>query len=205
MAPLRASTIITETFNMTTSTLIPDADLNGIVQTITPATTLGSLIGVTVTLETSGGWNGDLYAYLWHDGVLRVLVNRTGRTLAKPDGAGTSGMTLTFSDTATMDVHTAVGALEGIFQPDFRNVHPLATLDTSPRSGALADYYSTSPGGAWRLFIADVATGDEATLVGWSISLTGAVAVPEPSMMGIFALVVMCASQRSRSSRSRVM
>ena len=33
---------------------------------------------VDVMLDLSGGWNGDMYAYLLHDGVTSVLLNRVG-------------------------------------------------------------------------------------------------------------------------------
>ena len=120
-----AATIITETFAMNASVVIPDGDLSGVVQTITPNTSLASLDRVTVTLVTIGGWNGDLYAYLWHDGVLSVLINRPGRTATLPDGAGVVGMSVEFADAAFTDIHLAPGAFTGSFQPDGRDIHPL--------------------------------------------------------------------------------
>ena len=192
-----AATIITETFSMNASVVIPDADLAGVVQTITPGTSLASLDRVTVTLVTSGGWNGDLYAYLWHDGVLSVLLNRPGRSVARPDGAAIVGMSVELADAAGTDIHLAPGAFSGSFQPDGRDVHPSVALDTSPRNDSLADFLSTAPDGAWRLFIADVAGGEEATLVSWSISLTGPQAVPEPGS-GLLAGVALCCLLRRR-------
>ena len=187
----------TVTYSMNTSVVIPDADLAGVVQTITPSTGLASLDLVTVTLVTTGGWNGDLYAYLWHEGVLSVLVNRPGRTAALPDGSAASGMTVELADAAGTDIHLAPGAFSGSFQPDGRDVHPFVALDTSPRNDSLADFLSTAPDGAWRLFIADVAGGEEATLVSWSISLTGPQAVPEPGS-GLLAGLALCGLLRRK-------
>ena len=188
---------VTVTYSMNTSVVIPDADLAGVVQTITPNTNLESLDLVTVTLVTTGGWNGDLYAYLWHEGVLSVLLNRPGRTAALPDGSAASGMSVELADAAGMDIHLAPGAFSGSFQPDGRDVHPSVALDTSPRNDSLADFLSTAPDGAWRLFIADVAGGEEATLVSWSISLSGPVAVPETGS-GLLAGLALCGLLRRK-------
>jgi hypothetical protein len=174
-----AATIVTETFTMSTASIIPDGDLSGVVQTINPVTTIDTVDNITITLNTTGGWNGDLYAYLWHNGTLSVMVNRPGRTLANPIGSATSGMTLMLSDAATTDLHLATGALSGTFQPDGRDIAPSAALNTSPRTDALADFIGQTASGDWRLFIADVSSGDQANLTSWSITLTGP--VPEPS------------------------
>ena len=198
MSTSHAATIITETFSMNASVVIPDADLAGVVQTITPGTSLASLDRVTVTLVTSGGWNGDLYAYLWHEGVLSVLINRPGRSVTMPDGAAIVGMSVELADAAGTDIHLAPGAFSGSFQPDGRDVHPSAALDTSPRNDSLADFLSTAPDGAWRLFIADVAGGEEATLVSWSISLTGPQAVPEPGSCLLAGVALCCLLRRRR-------
>ncbi len=176
-----AATIITETFSMSTSATIPDADLSGLLQTITPATTIDSVNMITLNLNTTGGWNGDLYAYLWHNGTLSVLVNRPGRTTSLPDGSATAGMSVTLADSAGTDLHVASGSLSGTFQPDGRDISPLSALDTSPRTDALADFISQPAAGNWRLFIADIASGSTATLTSWSISITGPTSVPEPS------------------------
>ena len=196
---LGSTQAMTVTYPMAVTTVISDNDPNGILQTITVSNSrLASLDFVTISINTTGGWNGDLYAYLEHDGVLTVLLNRPGRTVALPDGSATSGMTLTLADTAPTDVHTAAGALIGTFQPDGRFIDPSLSLDTTPRTDLLADFTATSPNGTWRLFIADVAGGDEATLTGWSLSLTGA-SVPEPASIGLLSFASFLALRRRRS------
>jgi MYXO-CTERM domain-containing protein len=196
--PLSAATVITETFSMSTSATIPDGDLSGLVQTITPATTIASVDSITITLNTAGGWNGDLYAYLWHNGTLSVLVNRPGRTAANLAGSATSGMTLTLADSATTDLHNAPGALSGTFQPDGRDFNPTVALNTSPRTDLLADFTSSPASGDWRLFIADVSTGDEATLTSWSVSITGPTSVPESSSALFLLAAAGLATRRRR-------
>ncbi len=103
-------------------------------------------------------------------------------------------------DAAATDVHdvsSAASPILGSFQPDGRNVSPLAADDASVRTTSLADFISAAAGGDWSLLIADVAAGDEATLVSWSVSLTGDV-VPEPSvgLLGVLALLVMVRRRR---------
>jgi hypothetical protein len=193
-----ASTIVTETFSMSTAAVIPDGDLSGLVQTITPGSTITTVDLLTLTLNTTGGWNGDLYAYLWHNGTLSVLVNRTGRTTALPDGSPTSNMTLTLADAAATDLHMATGALTGTFQPDGRDIHPSVALNTSPRTDTLADFIGSPANGDWRLFIADVASGSEATLTSWSITLTG-VQIPEPSAAALLMLSLAATGRRRRA------
>ena len=189
----------TVTYPMAVTTVIPDNDANGVLQTITVSNSgLASLSLVTIALTTTGGWNGDLYAYLEHNGVLTVLLNRPGRSLSQPDGSPTSGMSLLLNDAALTDVHTAPGALSGTFQPDGRFIDPSLSLDTTPRTDLLADFTPTSPNGVWRLFIADVAGGDEATLVSWSLSLTGP-SVPEPASIGLLSFASLLALRRRRN------
>ncbi len=195
--PAMAATVITETFFVSTSSVIPDGDLSGLVQVINPSTSITNVDLITITLNTTGGWNGDLYAYLWHNGTLSVMVNRPGRTLANPLGSATSGMTLTLADSATTDLHIASGALNGTFQPDGRDIHPTLALDTSSRTDSLADFIGLPAAGDWRLFIADASSGDEATLVSWSITLTGA--IPEPGSTLFLLSMVGLAARRRRS------
>ncbi len=195
---------VTETFSSVTAAVIPDNDLGGLVQTLTPATTLATVGNVTVTLKTSGGWNGDLYAYLFHDDTIAVLVNRIGRTAAQPDGSFTSGLDITLTDIALTDVHFATDVfghfISGNYQPDGRVVHPNSSLDTSLRAPSLSQYIGGPAAGAWQLFIADVAAGDQATLLGWSITLSD-VTVPEPATAALLAGAVALLLVRRRPAR----
>jgi hypothetical protein len=199
-AAAQAATI-SQTFSMSTTSLIPDGDLNGLVQTISPSTLITGIDVVTLTLNTNGGWNGDLYAYLWHDGVISVLLNRTGRTSALPEGTPTSGMSVTFEDVATTDIHAAAGgfgsSVTGSFQPSGRDISPLTALDTSPRTASLSSFNGLQASGDWRLFIADASIGDQAAITSWSVTITGT-PIPEPSvtLLGGLAFLGLLARRR---------
>lgn len=195
----RAGTSITQTWNI--STAIPDNDDIGFsnTQSLT-APGITGIESVTVGLNFAGGWNGDLYAYLVHDGVISVLLNRPGRSLANGDGAASSGMTINLSDIAATDIHTAIpmsgGSVSDTFQPDGRTRDPLAVYDTDPRPAMLASFQGLDVNGSWTLFVADQAAGEVSTLQSWSLTVTG---VPEPStcmLLGAFALGLACSRRR---------
>src|SRR5713226_2738032 len=87
---------------------IPDGNLNGVSSTIAVSGALFSLTDVRVNLSVSGGYNGDLYAYLSYGGVLVPLVNRIGVGTGNSFGASGSGMTVTLSDSGALgDIHLA--------------------------------------------------------------------------------------------------
>jgi subtilisin-like proprotein convertase family protein len=174
----------TQSYSKSVGLEIPDGDSNGLASWI--AVSGSDLVtSVALTLVTSSGWNGDLYAYLEHNGVISVLLNRAGLTAGDSDGADSTGMNVTFTDAAAVDVHsglsTTFGTLAtGTFQPDGRAADPDEVLDSSPRTLSFTGQVAS---GNWTLFIADVADGDTATLESWSLSLTtepaGTSAVPE--------------------------
>lgn len=84
--------------------MIPDADLSGWADTRTVAAS-GLIQSLTVTLELSGGWNGDLYGYLVHGDSFAVLLNHVGSDQVGPLGYGDAGMQVEFSDNATESIH----------------------------------------------------------------------------------------------------
>ena len=81
----------------------------------------------------------------------------------------------------------AIGPLTGAFQPDGRLVDPAVSLDTTPRTAPLSVFNGMSGSGEWRLFVADVATGNSPSVQSWAVHLTGN-AVPEPSAAALLAL-----------------
>jgi subtilisin-like proprotein convertase family protein len=182
------------------STAIPDNDEVGFVDTRTVSVPgMTEITGVTVNLQITGGWNGDLYAYLVHGSGFSVLLNRPGRSLANPDGSGASGMSITIADSATLDIHTAIpmsgGSVSGTFQPDGRETDPYNTLNTDARTATLADFIGLDPNGTWKLFVADQSAGEESTLQSWSLTIT---AVPEPSAVLVAALGLLPLLRRKR-------
>jgi subtilisin-like proprotein convertase family protein len=161
--------------------LIPDNDPNGFVSLQTISAPFDSIGELTVTLETEGGWAGDLYAYLRHGSGFSVLLNRPGRTSSNTAGFDGS-YTITFADNAAADIHLASpgssGLLTGFYQPDGRETDPSSVLNTDIRTAMLSEFIGTHPNGQWALYIADVSAGDQTRLVRWGLEITPA-SVPE--------------------------
>ena len=156
-------------------TTIPDNNPGGWVDsrnvTTMPA---GTLQSVAVNLHLSGGWNGDLYAYLVHDSGFSVLLDRVGPGAF---GYGDAGMNVTLADNGTIlgvplgninDYQTVLagpGVPTGLWNPD-------------NTSGDLGSFLATSPNGTWNLFIADLSGGGVTTVQSWGLQMD-IVAVPE--------------------------
>jgi subtilisin-like proprotein convertase family protein len=191
---LMATPPTTVTSSFTVNKSIPDGSASGLSDTHTLDFTgqqLFSITDLTVTLNISGGYNGDYYAYLVHNGGYAVLLNRSGVTAGDSLGYGDSGLNITLSDSAAHDIHNyqtftvPAGALSGTWQPDGRTLDPSLVLDTSPRSAFLSSFVGEDPSGEWTLFLADTDFGDQGTLVSWSMTIT---AVPEPGTWALLSL-----------------
>jgi subtilisin-like proprotein convertase family protein len=165
--------LYTETFSGI-NTAIPDGNPVGVsfsesVGDIPGGSTVG---GLTVDLSVSGGYNGNLYAYLVApNGTLVMLLNQPGTTISNPFGYGGSGLNITLSDTAAGSIQTAPETPGAVFSGTFQAAGTLGSV-----SGSAAD-------GTWTLYFADeVAGGGQATLSGWSLNIT---AVPEPANLAL--------------------
>ncbi len=195
--------------------VIPDNDPNGSQSSQTLSGLPAPIARVDVTLNVSGGLNGDLYAFLSHNDTLTVLLNRVGRTSANPWGYPDAGFGLdaalnsfTFSDQASYDVHyyravpyalNGSGQLTGIWQPDGRALDPespAAAFATAPRSNLLGLFNGMDANGLWTLFVADVSPLGESTLVSWGLNIT---LVPEPGTAALLA----CALAATQFGRLR--
>jgi hypothetical protein len=188
-----------------TSGTIPDGNPAGWSATATVSGYLPSITDVTVHLEISGGYNGDLYAYLSYGGVLLPLLNRVGVTAGDPFGYGTEGMHVTLAD-GYSDIHgVEFPTSEGFYSADGRNISPLSdpsAFDTASRLNFGA-FDGMNPNGTWTIFFADLSSGAESQLVSWSLGIT---AVPEPVnvALGVFAgLFVVVTLARNRGVRGR--
>jgi hypothetical protein len=177
-----------------------------------------SISDISVNLNISGGYNGDLYAYLSYGGVLVPLLNRVGVTSGDSFGYANPGFNITLSSTAVgaQDVHfyqnhspsydTGTGQLLGTWQPDGRNIDPQSApsaFDSASRVN-FGSFNSLNPNGTWTLFFADMSAGGQSQLVSWSLDIT---AVPEPVnvALGIFAAVLLVVTlARSRQMRNRI-
>src|SRR5258705_4490254 len=91
--------------------IIPDGDLNGYQSSQTISGFSGVVSDVNIRLNISGGFNGDLYGYLFHNNSQAVLLNRVGRGSSSSVGyayAGFGPLSLnlfTFDDQAARHVH----------------------------------------------------------------------------------------------------
>lgn len=156
-------------FTQTLPTLIPVNDLNGVADAITlTGMSISSISDVTLSLNISGGSDGDFYAYLWHQTssgtVMDVLFDQIGVTPGNPNSYGltAAGMNVTFSDSGAQgNIQSATGSsaapLTGNYQPD----------------QALSSFDGMSADGTWALFIADVSSPAQGTLESWSLNITG--------------------------------
>lgn len=191
-----ATTVISETWEI--GATVPDNSTLGWSDTRYIDSTAGSILDVQVHLRISGGFNGDLYAYLAHESGFAILLNRPGRTDANPDGSFTTGIDAVFASAAGLDPHFA-DSFAGTFQPDGRNVSPYLVTDESPRTALLTSFEGGDSWGYWTLFIADLSPMQESRIEEWGLVITADnAAIPEPGPLSIAALLAGLALLRRR-------
>ena len=177
----------------TLNTVIPDNNLTGISSAINVSSApFSTMTDVNVRLTISGGYNGDLYAYLTHDGATAILLNRIGTAgggnIQGTYGFSGAGMNVWLDDSAA-DIHTTAGngVLSGTYGADGRNASPnnLSAINGAGRTQLLSGFNNQSPLGSWTLFVADANGGAQSTLSSWDMEISG---VPEPVnvALGIF-------------------
>lgn len=205
----QAQSTVTNMFN-SLNKVIPDGQFTGVSDTENLSfgdPLFANITDVKVILNISGGFNGDLYAYLVHDGGFAVLLNRVGRTSGNSIGYGNPGLSITLGATGN-DVHDyqnpiysaaySGGQLTGNWQQDGRDIDPQTVLNTDSQTALLGSFNGLNPNGEWTLFLADVDFGQQGTLVNWGVVIT---AIPEPStiaLCGLGALVLAMHRRRSR-------
>ncbi|MBE7499220.1 MAG: PEP-CTERM sorting domain-containing protein [Verrucomicrobiales bacterium] len=194
----------TSVFAFPVNQAIPDGDLSGLANTQTLPASSAPIRSVAVTLVLTplgeGGFTGDLYATLAHDGGgYSVLLNRPGKHPGRPFGYSDDvAVNVTLADDAEADIHhyrlTLTGsevlpltsALTGRWQPDGRPVDPLLVTASDLRDATLASFTGVNQAGNWTLFVADVSGGGEYQLDSWSLAVT---VIPEPGgVLGALAL-----------------
>ena len=135
------------------------------------------VLGATVGLDITGGYNGDLYAYLVApNGTLVMLMNQPGVGV-NGFGASGAGMNITLSDSGSTGIQgeTSGSVLSGTYSA----------------AGTLGTFNNSTANGTWQLFFADLgAGGGTSTLNGWTLTLT---VVPEPITwaLGIFLAMLL--------------
>ena len=159
-----AQTTLTQ--NYTPGLLIPVGNPVGLTDQEAFTSGLGDTISnVTVNLNFSGGYNGDLYVSIHaSNGTSVVLLNDPGAGV-NGFGAGGAGMNILLTDASVnlIQDETNNTVLSGDYHP--------ATSLASFAGGAVA--------GDWTLFVADLGIGTGSpTLVSWSLNIDP---VPEPS------------------------
>src|SRR5581483_8724865 len=148
--------------------VIPDGDVSGVAISTNLTGLVGSISNLTLSLNISGGYNGDLYAYLaGPNGGFAVLLNRSGISTNTPFGYGNTGFNVTFSDGAANSIqnyqnnspiYNGNGQLTGTWQPGGLNIDPQSGLPAffnASQSAMLSSFTNTGPNGTWTLFLAD--------------------------------------------------
>ncbi|MCP5528054.1 MAG: PEP-CTERM sorting domain-containing protein [Verrucomicrobiales bacterium] len=183
---------------------IPDGSPAGISDTrLVSGTGIAAIGSLRVGLEISGGFIGDLYAYLRYengsDAAFSVLLNRLGRSAANPLGGPNAGLNLSLRDDATDNAHDylSVGPVPppgdpvaGEWQPDGRNIDPGssgAIFDATSPSTPLSGFNGFGADGEWTLFVADMSSGVAHQVESWSLTI---VPVPEPAHAGVVLMVL---------------
>jgi subtilisin-like proprotein convertase family protein len=167
---------------------IPDGNQVGYVSTVTVGGMFGVVTSISVNLNITGGFNGDLYAYLVSpQSSMVVLLNRVGISSANSFGYSDAGFNITLT-AAGSNIHNyqsgsytlSGGQLTGTWGADQRIVDPQgapSSFDASPTGNNLNVYNGTDPNGVWTLFISDLSSGYQSTLVTWGLTVA---TVPEP-------------------------
>ena len=170
MAALNAGAILSWNSGALNS-VVPDGNTNGWVNSTVISGQSGTIQpgSLQVALNLTGGYNGDLYAYLVNSsGGFVVLLDRVG---GLPFGYSDAGMTVTFTSDAAQNIHNYGGGFvpSGAYLPDNSGI-------TTGNSGSLASFLN--PNGTWSLFIADLSSGGVTTVQSWGLQMD-IVAVPE--------------------------
>ena len=155
--------------------IVPDNDLNGWqdTRTISDFSSGSQILDLNVTLNLSGGFNGDLFGTLVHDSGFVVLLNRVGSSVINPAGFSNPGMNVVLDQSASENIHlVAVPVTGGSYQPD----------NTWSPATSLTTFNGLDPNGSWTLFLQDVSFGNQSQVLGWGLEIS---AVPEPVTMAL--------------------
>lgn len=185
--------LFSESFSL--NTMIPEGNVTGLTfaETVSDLPAGSFVTGLTVTLNVSGGYNGDFVISLQSpNGASVSLLNRPGVTGGDLFGYGGSGLNLTLSDAAVNPIQSTLETLGAVVTGTYQAAGSLAALSGSPANGP------------WTLYFADVGTGaGSPTLNSFGLEIT---AVPEPGTLalGVFAAAgLLLQGGRARRQRCR--
>jgi subtilisin-like proprotein convertase family protein len=209
-----------QVFSTNVNSVIPDNNPGGLASQIAVGGLSGAISNVTVNLDITGGYNGDLYAYVaGPNGGFAVLLNRTGASSTSAYGYGDSGFNVTFDDSAAAanpDIHfyqtvsnpnggLSGGVLTGnwgsdgeTFNPQLQSSYPVAP--TATPTATLGSFDGADGNGQWTLFLADLSGGDQSTVVSWSLDIT---TVPEPEVWALGAMGVLLLALRNKIAQRK--
>lgn len=174
---------------------IPDGNTAGVMEQFNVNGLEGVIANIRITLDITGGFNGDLYAYLaGPQGQFAVLLNRAGLGAGSPFGYANAGFAVTFDDSSP-NIHNYQdgsysligGQLTGNWAPDGRNIDPQSSatvFDTASTGANFSGFLGFDPNGTWTFFIADLSSGGGSALLN-SLTLS-IVTVPEPQAWVMF-------------------
>jgi subtilisin-like proprotein convertase family protein len=189
---------VPSSFTNSTVTTIPDGNPVGMREQFAVSGISGEVSNVTVRLDITGGFNGDLYAYLVNpQGQLAILLNRVGVGGSNPFGYSDDGFNVTLAAIGNNvhyynnDTPTIVGGqLTGTWAADGRNINPQSNpglFDSASLNQGL-NIYSGANGsdvnGAWTLFVADLASGGGSPSL--NLAILSIMTVPEPKSWVLF-------------------
>ena len=200
-------------FTFSPNQVVPDGNANGVALNANLTGLIGTITNLTVSLDITGGFNGDLYASLvGPNGGFAVLLNRVGVTAGNAFGYADTGFAVTFNDSASFtNVHfyqtlsydlNGTGQLTGTWGSDGRFIDPAsdpALFDTTAPTSLLGSFDGTDPNGTWTLFLSDLVSGQQSTVVNWGLNIQ---VVPEPSVSALLGIGILAAAwQRVRRAR----
>ena len=186
-APFAHATLTwSQTFTISNPALngaIPDGNPSGIYfdGAFNLANAGDRVLGVSVGLDLSGGYNGDLYAYLSApDGTMVVLMNQPGMDAF---GAGGAGMHIMLQ-AGTSDHGSIQSAGDGYLSGSYNPAGNLTSFGSPGSPGGSAN-------GTWSLYFADLSSGGgTAQLNAWTLGVT-VVPEPVPLALGLFATLLL--------------
>jgi len=167
--------------------LIPDGSPVGVASQMnfTANTSGNQMINVTVGLNVSGGYDGNLYAYLISPtGTLVVLMDHPG---SAPFYAAGRGMNLTLADSGINGSIQSATETAGVqLTGTYSAVGSLSSIAAPGGNDGTGN-------GTWTLFFADLTRGGgQSYLDSWTLNLT---VVPEPVTLALGLFVAMLLAQ----------
>jgi subtilisin-like proprotein convertase family protein len=145
--------------------IVPDGSFSGWADARTVSTApAGTINDIAVNLVISGGWNGDLYAYLVNGSGFTVLLDHIGTGTY---GNAGNGFNIQLSDSGSAGLGSYMangsGTVTGTWQAD---------------GAGFSSFLGLNPNSTWSLFVADTSGGGVSTVQSWGLQMD-IVAVPE--------------------------